>query len=191
MDEQAKDMASQEVEPLASEAMESLGVPEEVANQSASLESKVDEDVPPSIQKRLGKQAERHRKEMRAMQEQLQALQERDQMAQRPNEQIPSDGQQQPNEITAHINQAVAAALRAKEDREHQKAQEAKAAESNEHARKQYQAMQDNFDKAGEKYDDFDDVVRHPEAPFTPAMRDYALTLDNAADVLLQAWQKP
>jgi len=43
--------------------------------------------------------------------------------------------------------------------------------------------MHDEFDKASEKYDDFDEVVRAEDVPFTPHVRDALLLVENPAEV--------
>jgi len=67
-----------------------------------------------------------------------------------------------------------------------QKMQEQKAQEQErmQHVHKSYRNLQDNLDNASSKYEDFDDVVKSDDAPYTDAMRDAALLVDNAPDVL-------
>jgi hypothetical protein len=89
--------------------------------------------------------------------------------------------------IEDHISRAVNAALQAKDQRE----QAAQQAEKQAHVHKQYQKLQDHLDNASSKYDDFEDVVRSPDAPFTDSMRDTALLLPNAADVLYKLGKAP
>jgi len=78
------------------------------------------------------------------------------------------------------IQRAVAAAMRAKDEHESR----AKEAEKAAHVHQQYQNLQDHLDATADKYDDFDDVVRGDKVPFTEAMRDASLLLDNPGDVL-------
>lgn len=189
MDEQAENISGQEESNLAGQTMEDLGIPEKVADESETLEGTTHEDP---IQQRLGRQAAKHRREMRMMQEQLQDL--RSQIAPQASEHQSTEsftGQPQGGNVNDQISMAVAAALRAKDEHEQRQTQEKAEKERQDHMAKQYQSLNDSFDKASEKYEDFDDIVRHPEAPFTPAMRDYALTLDNAADVLYKLGKNP
>jgi hypothetical protein len=58
-----------------------------------------------------------------------------------------------------------------------------KEAESVAHYQKQLDRLNGEFDKASDKYDDFDDVVRGNDVPFTPAIRDALLFVDNPSDV--------
>ncbi len=191
MQEQAENLSGQEQENIAGQAMDSLGVPTEVANESAALEGGVKED-PHGIKKRLGMQAKKHQREMLMMQQQLQDMQSRIPSAQEQQQQSQQfAGQPEGQDVNSQINMAVAAALRAKDEHEHQMAQKKAEQEERDHMSKQYQALNEHFDKASEKYEDFDEVVRHHDVPFTSTMRDYALTLDNPAEVLYKLGKNP
>jgi hypothetical protein len=144
------------------------------------------------VQKRLHSQSNKHRKEMRQMQEQMMQMQAQFQNANMDsanpaNHQThnsnpyPSPGQPNPPGMSEEdrIHQAVRYALGAK-DHEERKAKEAQHAS---HVHKQYQRLNDEFDKASDKYDDFDDVVRHEDVPFTPHVRDALLLVENPAEV--------
>lgn len=143
-------------------------------------------DDPYSVKKRLGMQAKRHQREMRAMQEQLMHMQAQigqpsaGQFGGQHSNPYPSPGQPNPPSGTEEerIQKAVRYALQAKE----QEAEQAKNAERAAHVQKQYQRLGEEFDKASDKYEDFDDVVRG-DAPFTGAIRDALLFVDNPADV--------
>ena len=174
--EQSENLSSQEKENLAGEAMESLGVGEKGAEEALASDEP-HEDLPKYAKERLGRQEKRHKKEMRDIQTQLAQLQAHIQN-QQPS--IPEQYEAHPMNDDERIQRAVAAALRAKEDQERQ----AREAEKMAHVRKQYQALDEHLDNASGNYDDFDDVVRSHDAPFTEAMRDAALLLPNAADVL-------
>ncbi len=144
-------------------------------------------DDPHGIKKRLGMQAKKHAREMRQMQEQLMRMQQA-QMGGQPQDHemnhnnaysspgqpnVPSGGEEE------RIQRAVRYALQAKEA----EAQQAKQAQGHAHVQKQYQRLNDEFDRASDKYDDFDDVVRVHDAPFSPAIRDALLFVDNPAEV--------
>ena len=179
--EQSENLGSQEQENLAGQVMESLGEPEAAGEEvKEPVSDLVRENDAPDIKKRLGMQHKRHQKEMRQMQDKLHQLESR--MSQ-PTEHQPTEsftGQPQGMGVDEQIQKAVAAAMRAKDDHENAK----KHAESQAHVHKQYQELQDDLDKASEKYEDFDDVVRSPDAPFSESIRDVALLLPNRADVL-------
>jgi hypothetical protein len=145
-----------------------------------------EKDDPYGVKKRLGMQAKKHQREMRQMQEQMMRMQS--QMANRqPYEEeshanaYPSPGQPNPPNMSEEqkIQMAVRYALGAKEHEEKQ----AKDAERLAHIQKQYKRLNDEFDNASEKYDDFDDVVRGDDAPFSNHVRDALLLVDNPAEV--------
>jgi hypothetical protein len=93
----------------------------------------------------------------------------------------PSPGQPNPPGMSEEdkIQKAVRFALGMKEHEERQ----AKEAERQAHVNKQYQRLLDEFDRASEKYEDFDDVVRGDDIPFTPHVRDALLLVENPAEV--------
>jgi len=140
------------------------------------------------VQKRLHAQANKHRKEMRTMQEHMMRMQAQlggdsadPQQSPYNSNSYSSPGQPNPPAMSEEerIHTAVRYALGAKEHEEKQ----AKMAESQAHVHKQYQRLNDEFDKASEKYDDFDDVVREGDAPFTDHVRDALLLVKNPAEV--------
>jgi len=148
-----------------------------------------DKDDPYGVKKRLGMQAKKHQREMRQVQEQMMRLQS--QMghqaynpyseSQNVNNTYHSPGQPDAPGMSEEdkIQRAVRMALGMKEHEEKQ----ARAEESKAHVHKQYQRLNDEFDKAADKYDDFDDIVRGDDAPFTPHVRDALLLVDNPAEV--------
>jgi hypothetical protein len=153
------------------------GVADEVASEAAN------KDDPYGVKKRLGMQAKKHSREVRALQEQLAHVHNRlDQ--QQSNEGQSSFYQPQTQDMgmglteEQRIQKAVHLALQARE------AQEAKSREAEKmaHVHKSYQRLQDELDKGSDKYEDFDDIVRG-DAPFTTAIRDSLLFVDNPADV--------
>lgn len=135
--------------------------------------------LPPGVKARLGRQEKRHQREMREMREHIQQLQ-----SMLPNNQSMNDPYAQQGNaldgVNPDIQKAVSFALAAQE------AEKRKAHEREQAAliQQKYQALNDNLDKGSDKYEDFDDVVRAQDAPFTPAIRDAALFIDNAPDVL-------
>src|SRR6185369_15898284 len=48
------------------------------------------------------------------------------------------------------------------------------------HVQKQYHGLHKHLDEVADRYNDFDDVVRGEEAPFTAHMRDAALLLPHS-----------
>jgi hypothetical protein len=145
------------------------------------------EDDPISVKKRLGMQAKKHQREMRALHERLSEMQAmmggdsaNPQQAYNSSP-YPSPGQPNPPAMSEEdkIQKAVRFALGMKEHEERL----AKDAERQAHVNKQYQRLNDEFDKASDKYDDFDDVVRGDDVPFTPHVRDALLLVENPAEV--------
>lgn len=166
------------------EAMEGMGIDPVAAEESGDSEAKdvASKDDPYGVKKRLGMQSKRHQREMRAMYDQLMQLQAQlGQNQSQSNSSIPSPGQ--PSAMGSseeeRIRQAVRYALEAKDA----EARKAKEAESVAHYHKQLGRLNDEFDKASDKYEDFDDVVRSHDVPFTPAIRDALLFVDNPSDV--------
>lgn len=174
-----------------SEEVENAGVgPGDAEEQGISSDDtrsdSQDENMQTSIQKRIHAQAKKHAREMRQMQEQMMQMQSQfgsdsANPHQQQNNPYPSPGQPNPPAMSEEerIHHAVRFALGAKEHEERQ----ARDAERQAHVHKQYQRLNDEFDRAAEKYDDFDDVVRHEDVPFTPHVRDALLLVENPADV--------
>ena len=147
-----------------------------------------DQDDPYGIKKRLGMQAKNTKGKMRQMQEHMMRMQEQiGGDSANPNNnysnqpQYPSPGQPNPPGMSDEekIQKAVRFALGAKEHEERQ----AKEAEIKSHVQKQYQRLNNEFDNASEKYDDFDDVVRGDDVPFSEHVRDALLLVENPAEV--------
>lgn len=175
-------------ENASNENMTGLGADSEEANASGDAEQTEQAeatDDPYSVKKRLGMQAKKHQRELRSMQEQLMRMQHHlEQTGQHTSSNANShESPGQPNGPSGteeeRITRAVRMALGEKEAQE----RKAKDAERLQHVQKKYMALHDEFDRASEKYDDFDDVVRGHDVPFTPAIRDALLFIDNPADV--------
>jgi hypothetical protein len=187
-----QDMSGNDKE-LAVEVTESLGEPKEMADEetqeAGGQENKGD---PLYVQKRLKQQRRAHEREIRELQARMDHMQSQLQ----PNQSAqPQQGPYAPGNQNAGnmdmIQQAVGYALQQKE-MEERKASEAQAQQ---HIAKQYQDLNRHLDSTADKYDDFDDIVRG-EAPFTPAMRDIALTLPkkgpgSAGEVLYRLGKNP
>ncbi len=155
---------------------------------SEVAQGNADKDDPYGVKKRLGMQAKKHQREMRHMQEQMvhmqQSMMNRDSadpsMSQHNNS-YPSPGQPSAPGMSEEerIQKAVRYALGAKEEQEKQ----AQHAERQAHVHKQYKRLNDEFDRASDKYEDFDELVRGDDVPFTHHVRDALLLVDNPADV--------
>jgi len=148
-----------------------------------------DEDMSKSMQKRLHAQARKHSREMRELRENMAQMHSMMASSDSTNPMgtpyapppYPSPGQPSPPSMSEEekIQHAVRFALGAKEHEERQ----AKELERQAHVHKQYQRLNDEFDHAGERFDDFDEVVRGQDVPFTPHIRDALLLVENPADV--------
>lgn len=145
-------------------------------------------DDPLSVKKRLGMQAKKHQREIRGLHErlsQMQSMMSGD--SANPNastyqsDPYPSPGQPNPPAMSEQdkIQHAVRMALGMR-DQEQRQAEEGQRAA---HVHKQYQRLSDEFDKASDKYEDFDEVVRGDDIPFTPHVRDALLLVENPAEV--------
>lgn len=158
-----------------------------------------DKDDPYGVKKRLGMQAKKHQREMRQMQGQLQQLQQHmagqqsdsamPQMNQSPQNAYPSPGQ--PNGVGMSEQDKIQHAVRLALGMKDQEEKQAQQAQRQAHVQKQYQNLNDEFDKASDKYDDFDDVVRGENVPFTPHVRDALLLVHNPADVAYNLGKNP
>lgn len=199
--EQSQLMSDEAKEHVAANTMDAMGNPEHVENHESSgniLDTKTD-DLPVYAKERLGRQEKRHRREMQSLREQLAQVQanqsnpgqqanpmQMQQQMQQPYGNQPAmqpmQGQQQGQPMGQDdvIQRAVSMALSHRDMQE----QKAKNAEHVQHVQKQYSNLQDRLDAGSNKYDDFDDVVRGNDVPFTPSMRDAALLLHNPEDVL-------
>ncbi len=188
--EQSELMSNEAKEHVEQNVMDSMGNPEHVADNAmtgASQDSKPD-DLPAYAKERLGRQEKRHQREMRALRDQLAQVQASQSQI---NPSQNTYGQQQVSNVPMsqdeQIQKAVSLALQQRELQE----QQAKQAEQAAHVQRQYANLQDRLDSGSNKYDDFDDVVRGNNVPFTPAMRDAALLLHNPEDVLYKLGKNP
>lgn len=168
----AREMSSQEREGLAGDVMDSLGemneAPESGNSQSETGHSEAD---PLYVQKRLKQQKRAHDREMREMHERISQLQS----GQHQNGQDMGQeaGSYQGNPGDEQIHRAVSYALQHR-DMEERKAKEAQQMQ---HVHRKYQDLSSHLDHMADKYDDFDDLVRGHDAPFTAQLRDAALVL--------------
>ena len=140
-----------------------------------------------SVQKRVHALKRNHRKEIRELHDRISAMESmRGGDSANPGQTIHHDPYNSPGQPPVagmneeeRIQHAVRLALGMKDHEERQ----AKNAEMQNHVHKQYQRLNDEFDNASEKYEDFDDVVRDKEMPFTPHVRDALLLIENPAEV--------
>ena len=176
----------------AGEALDGVGVPDGQPQEEAADGSQSQD--PLYVQKRLKQQKRAHEREMREMQARMADMQSR-LPQQQSTQQMPMNPyaqQVQPGSVEDSIQKAVSFALNHK-DQEERRAKEAQQAM---HVQKQYQQLHKHLDSMGDKYDDFHDVVLGEDARFTPAMRDYSMTLPktgsgSAGEVLYKLGKNP
>jgi len=184
--QQSQEMTGEEKAGLKDAVDSSMGDPEEVAESASEHPDAPEKDeLPAFAKKKLGMQEKRHKKEMRQMRQQLDEMSAR--IGSRPEPQnSPESGMNpytsQPEEggMNNQIYAAVSKALQMQKEQENQ----AKEHERMQHVHNQYRALEDHLDNGSEKYEDFDDVVKSDDAPYSKAMRDAALLVSNPAETL-------
>lgn len=159
----------------AEEVLDSVGVSKEDADELGSetnKEAQKDNNSDPLyVQKRL-KQAERkHAREMRELMSQNQALMQHlnsftNQTSQEPVYDSHGD-------VDGQIQKAVSYALNYRDMQE----QKQREAENARHIERQHHDLDRHLDNMSNKYDDFDEIVRGNDVPFTHEMRTAALLL--------------
>lgn len=192
---ETRDMSSQDQDGQASEVNESLGMPQD--NEVHASESEGDGSQQSNdtlaVQKRLKSQKRAHEREIRELHARMADMQARmPQQSDNSQAQNPYAAQGQPGGVDEQIHKAVSFALNHREMEE----RKAKDAQNAAHVNKQYGQLQKHLDSMGDKYDDFHDVVLGDDAKFTPAMRDYSMTLPkagkgSAGEVLYQLGKNP
>jgi hypothetical protein len=168
-----REMSSQEQEGLAGDVASELGESNEAMQEGISQpESHHSENDPLYVQKRLKRQQRAHEREMREMREAMSHMQQQSQQAPRHQE-TGSYGNPEMDHDDERIHRAVSYALQHKEMEE----RKAREAEQMQHVHRKYQDLSSHLDHMADKYDDFDDLVRGHDAPFTSQLRDAALLL--------------
>lgn len=152
------------------------GNTEAVETEQVETEQVAEVDEP---KKRLGKRERQQRREMREMQERLDMLQSQLAATKQPEGEANSNpdsyygNEQSPQDIQKYVTEAVQATLRAKQEEEQRKVQQ----QQQDMMRKQYDGLHEHLDDVADSYEDFDEVVRSKDAPYTASMRDAALLL--------------
>jgi hypothetical protein len=178
---EARNQASQDQDGFADQVNESMGIADEGGEMGENHESAGHESGqdPLYVQKRLKQQKRAHEREMREMHARMADMQSRlpqqsdsqDHQAMNPYADAGNGGS-----VEEHIHKAVSYALNHR-DMEEKRQRDAQQAA---HVQKQYQQLHKHLDSMGDKYDDFHDVVYGDDTQFTPAMRDYSMTLPKA-----------
>lgn len=202
---EAQEMSGQEKDSLAGHVMDSVGMPDgaehevDQSHESAGTANS-NQDIDhakalSSAKKRMKAMSMNHDREIRDLHARVADLQTK-LAPQSPDPMANPYGQQaqqvQPGSVDEHIHRAVSFALNHR-DMEERKAKEA---QNQAHVQKQYKELYKHLDTMGDKYDDFHDTVFGDEAQFTPAMRDYSMTLPkkgtgSAGEVLYHLGKNP
>lgn len=180
---QSQEMSAEEKNTLGDDVNQSLGLSEETVEE---IQSKPEGgDLPEFAKKKLGMQEKRHKKELRRMQQQISEMESRfgGSMPEQGNSSAVGYSEEPRN--NDQIYAAVSKALQMQKEQEHQ----AKQQEHMQNVQKQYRALEDHLDNESDKYDDFYDVVKSDDAPYTGVMRDMSVILHgipgiNAAETL-------
>lgn len=179
---QSQEMNSEEKVSLGDEVNESLGLADESIEEAAEKPEK--NDLPEFAKKKLGMQEKRHRKELRKMQEKLdEALYRVNSYNQ--NNHVENERHESSSPQDDAIYAAVSRAMQMQKEQE----EKAKQEEHRQNIYKQYRALDDHLENESDKYDDFYDVVKSDDAPYTGVMRDMSVILHgipgiNAAETL-------
>lgn len=189
-----QDMSSDDTKNVNDEAMDSMDEPNESVSEEQSSDTTESGQSKDSlyIQKRLKKQKRSHEREIRDLQARMADMQSKMQSPTQ-NQSINSYGSPQADNMDdERIHKAVSYALQHRDMEE----RKAKDAQQMAHVHKQYGELQKHLDNAADKYDDFDEVVRGEDSPFTAHMRDAALFLPksgsgSAAEVLYKLGKNP
>ena len=186
MEEQGNALSEQDMSNDDNNENSNVEMVEAEGQEAPEAEGNADKEDPYGVKKRLGMQAKKHQREMRQMQDQMARMEAMLGSGANPqhypeSNPYPSPGQPSAMPMTEQdrIQQAVHMALGAREAEEQKK----KDAEKMAHVQKQYQRLQNEFNKASDKYEDFDEVVRGDDVPFTQHVRDALLLVENPAEV--------
>lgn len=169
--QQSEQMSGDSKEVLSEAVNETLGNPEEVS--TGANEVFESDESPSAYKKKLGMQEKRHKKELRNMQSQLDEI--RSYLGSNRQQEQPETQTLMGNssDLNQQIYAAVAKALQVKDEQERKQREN----ENLQHVYRKQQDLSDYLDKSSEKYEDFDDVVKAHDAPFTESMRGMAMIL--------------
>lgn len=145
--------------------------------QDGQLEAAEQEDLPAGVKARLGRQEKRHQRELRQMQAQLEALSGQLQQSAQPQAAGQMAGMQQPQSEPQSFDEYLQRAVQAGWQQRDMAEKQAKQQQERANVQKKYQELQKHFDRMGEKYEDFDDIVRAEDLPISQTMLETALVL--------------
>jgi hypothetical protein len=145
------------------------------------------DELPEAAKKRLGMQEKRHKKEMKRVQQQLDEMRRHVMSGSQTNQQDNDMDQSFSPDgglTNQSVYQAVAQAMQAEKAKEEQARKQAEAQAKMQHVQKAYQSLEEQLENGSDEYEDFDEVVKSNDAPYTDMMRDASLLIDNPKDVL-------
>jgi hypothetical protein len=176
MDAAQEGLSPEDNGSLQGEENASQGMPADEMQQGEGQEASEGQNTndPLFVQKRLKQQKRAHEREIRALHAKIEAMQSNGPKDEHyPDQSINPYEAPQGGDMAEHIHRAVNQVLAHKEMQE----QKVKQAQEAQHINKQYQDLHNHLDNVSDKYDDFDDVVRGSDLPFTSHMRDASLLL--------------
>lgn len=192
----ADGLPNQDQEGLGGDVMESVGEQngsgEDASSESQGSEGSENVNDPLYVQKRLKQQKRAHDREIREMQARMAEMHSRQTQNPDQNQSNQYGNQAMSDPVNEQIHRAVSYALQHKEMEE----RKAKEAEQAAHIERKYQGFHKHLDNISDKYDDFEDVVRGNDTPFTTHIRDAALFLPksgpgSAGEVLYKLGKNP
>ena len=170
-------------EELAKEVNESLGNPDLTAQSAQDNPNEPEHDeLPEYAKKKLGIQEKRHKKEMRRMQESFQSqLDELNSRLQQPSNHMNSfeSNHDQGGELDHKLYSLVQKVMNQEKEQQRKQQQEQMA----QHVYKKQSELINSLDKHSDKYDDFDEVVRDKNSPYTESMTAVAMLLHDIPGV--------
>jgi len=144
------------------------------------------------FQKRLKRLERNHQRDLRMLQEENAQLRRIAEMQSAQGSQqgsgLAPNGQLPPPQTEEERIMRAVQMIRANDQAEQQKQLQQ---QNQQYLANKYQDLNKRLDMGSDKYDDFDDVVRAPDAKFTSNMRDIALGLPNPEEVLYHIGKNP
>lgn len=188
-----QDMSGNDMESAGGEVAEDQGMPtEQMAEETPASEGESNRGDSLAVQKRLKQMKRAHEREIRELHDRMSNMQSQQHPGQMHQQQYNPQEAAMSGGMDDAIHKAVSYALQQKDMEE----RKAKDMQSQQHIAKQYQELSKHLDSTSDKYDDFEDVVRGDQIPFTAHMRDAALMLPkkgpgSAGEVLYKLGKNP
>jgi hypothetical protein len=191
--EQEEQEAAEEVPegtPEAEEVAESQEEPEGEEAKPVDAYAAAGGDLP-EFKSRFGRLQKQHQREIRTLNQKLDAVLQQRQIGYQPPVQqtdIPfvdpmTGAPIEEGSIEHVVLKTLAAKERKEQEGEAVKRQQLQEQQKNASLQRHRNELQKELDRGSDVYPDFDDVVRHEDAPITEIIRDAAMFVPNAADV--------